>query len=256
MTSLILTEAQLLSQLPISSRVVSPSHKVFIKHPDGVWWNWANGACTGLRLQPAHDIPAGSQAYLPNELVLSCYVKHPNGNWLSVRPPSEAFAPNNAAGGHPAGQPGPGPSAAPLQILPQNTYRSGAAPVDDSVVLFNAPMSAAARGQVADATGRAFTGELAVQEKASIRFGLQYVESSGYRPRQHNLQRYGAPIMRGQLAMAIAEEVGLVLDALAAIGRPLTLPSGRRVAFDDLFLVDIRRVSRGSLQPTLAVRGA
>ncbi|KAI1792335.1 hypothetical protein LXA43DRAFT_1093860 [Ganoderma leucocontextum] len=194
-----------------------------------------------------HRISAGSRAYLPNEEP-PCYVKHRDGNWLNVIPPIEAFAQNNAAG-----QPVTGPSTPPLQILPQTAYRRGAAPVDDSLVLLNVPMSATDRGHVPDATGNAFTGELAVHEKASIRFGLSYVESSGYRPRQHNLQRASVPIMRGQLAMAIAEEVRLVMDALEEINRPLTLTNGRRVEFEDLVLVDIRRVSRGSLQPTLAV---
>ena len=44
-------------------------------------------------------------------------------------------------------------------------------------------------------------------------------------------------------------------EALEEINKPLTSPGGRPVAFEDLILVDVRRVSRGSLQPTLAVRG-
>ncbi|KAM5544953.1 hypothetical protein V8D89_001064 [Ganoderma adspersum] len=240
-TTLVLTETELLFRLPPNSRVVSPSSKVFIKHPSGTWLNWANNACTGQPLQSAHELPAGSLAYLPTESVLSCYVKHPNGSWLNVQPPREAFAPNNAA---------------PLQIIPQNTYRSGAAPVDDQVVPFNVPMSAANRGEVAEPAGHAFTGDLTVREKFSIRFGLPYVESSGYRARQHNLRRAKVPIMRRQLAMLIAEEVRLVMDALDEIGKPLTLPSGRKVTFEEIILVDIRRMSHGSLQPTLAVRGA
>ena len=86
--------------------------------------------------------------------------------------------------------------------------------------------------------------------------------------------------MRRQLAMLIAEEVRLVMvrpaactplayppatlsvltlsaqEALDEIGKPLTSSSGRRVAFEEIILVDIRRMSHGSLQPTLAVRGA
>ena len=103
--------------------------------------------------------------------------------------------------------------------------------MDDHVVPFNVPMSAAHRGQVADPIDHAFTGDLATREKASIRIGVReeivlqagrkqlipsttqllHVESSGYRARQHNLQRASVPIMRGQLAMVIAEEVRLVI---------------------------------------------
>ena len=106
------------------------------------------------------------------------------------------------------------------------------------------------------------------------------MESSGYKARQHNLQRAKVPIMRRQLAMLIAEEVRLVMvrsaacaplaypyatlsvltlsaqEALDEIGKPLTSSSGRRVTFEEIILVDIRRMSHGSLQPTLAVRGA
>ena len=108
---------------------------------------------------------------------------------------------------------------------------------------------------------------------------LPFVESSGYKARQHNLQRAKVPIMRRQLAMLIAEEVKLVMvrpfcaplaypppilsvltlsaqEALDEIGKPLTSSSGRRVTFEEIILVDIRRMSHGSLQPTLAVRGA
>ncbi|PIL33815.1 hypothetical protein GSI_04440 [Ganoderma sinense ZZ0214-1] len=243
-TTLTLTESEVLSHLPAGSRIVSPTAKVFIKHADHRWWNWVNNACTGLSLQPGHDLPKGSLAYLPNELVLSCYVKHPNGSWLNVQPPREAFSPNNAA--------------APLQIISQTPYKSGAALVDDQVVPFNVLMTAAERGEVADPAGHAFTGDLASpsREKFSIRFGLPFVESSRYKAGQHNLHRAKVPVMRRQLAMDIAKEVRRVMDALEEIHKPLALPGGRQVAFEELVLVDIQRMSHGSLQPTLAVRGA
>ena len=99
---------------------------------------------------------------------------------------------------------------------------------------------------------------------------LPFVESSGYKARQHNLQRAKVPIMRCQLAMLIAEEVKLVMvcpfctplvyppatlsvltlsaqAALDEIGRPLTSSSGRQVTFEEIILVDIRRMSHGSL---------
>lgn len=44
---------------------------------------------------------------------------------------------------------------------------------------------------------------------------------------------------------------------LAEINVPIaTRPDGRPAAFDDLILVDVRRVSDGSLQPTIALRVA
>lgn len=45
--------------------------------------------------------------------------------------------------------------------------------MDDHVVPFNVPMSAAHRGQVADPIDHAFTGDLATREKASIRIGVR-----------------------------------------------------------------------------------
>ncbi|KAM5544957.1 hypothetical protein V8D89_001068 [Ganoderma adspersum] len=117
-------------------------------------------------------------------------------------------------------------------------------------------MSTAERGHVADPEMFAYSGELVAQARATIRFGLPHEELTEYTARQHNLQRFERPIMRRHLAIAIAEELRRVLAALEESGWPLTLPNGRRVAFEDIYLIDIKRVSRGSLQPTLAVRGA
>lgn len=44
--------------------------------------------------------------------------------------------------------------------------------MNDTVVIFNAPLSSAARGDVADKDSQAFTGQLAAKEKISIRFGV------------------------------------------------------------------------------------
>ncbi|KAI1784435.1 hypothetical protein LXA43DRAFT_1066756 [Ganoderma leucocontextum] len=255
MDSQTLTEAALLSILPPGSRIVSPSAITFIKHPDGKWWNWSNNnVCTGRTLQPSHTITSGSWAHYPNEGPPR-YIKHGDGNWLryDTQAPSNSFAQSTGAG-HSADHHGAGSFAAPPQTIVQTIYHNGPVPVDDTVVPFNVPMSSAEKGQVADVAGYAFTGELAVQEKASIRFGFAFIESSEYKPKQHNLQRAGAPITRGHLAFLIAREVSVVMAALQRINRPLTSPSGRPVAFEELVLVDVRRVSRGTLQPTIAVR--
>ena len=45
--------------------------------------------------------------------------------------------------------------------------------------------------------------------------------------------------------------------ALAQINMPIARSAdGRAVSIEDLILVDVRRVSDGTLQPTIAVRGA
>ncbi|PIL32710.1 hypothetical protein GSI_04825 [Ganoderma sinense ZZ0214-1] len=247
----VLSENQLLMQLPTNSRIVSPSGKVLLKCPDGRWCNLTASGVTNAYLQAGHtgSIPAGSLAYFPNEPRRPCYVKHPDGNWLD---PSSTGGPS--AGNHLHNQPPAGPSTT-LQILPHTLYRRGPAPVDHCLVLFNVYMSEAESGQVPDLDMPAYSGELAAKEKATIRFNLlEEGAATGYKPKQCNLQRYGEPIMRGQLAQSIAEELRRLLAALDEVGRPLRSPSGRRLAFEDVILVDVRRVSQGSLQPTLATR--
>ena len=132
-----------------------------------------------MAFQSTHELPAGCLAYLPTESVLSSYVKHPNGSWLNVQPPREAFARNNVSKSTKYSEclfwfeSSRQLQVSPLQIIHQNTYRSGVAPVDDQVVPFNVPMSAANRGEVSDPAGHAFTAELTTREKVSICFGVR-----------------------------------------------------------------------------------
>ena len=56
--------------------------------------------------------------------------------------------------------------------------------MNDTVVIFNAPLSSAARGDVADKDSQAFTGQLAVKEKVSIRFGVCKYIASGAENRE------------------------------------------------------------------------
>ncbi|KAM5543991.1 hypothetical protein V8D89_002608 [Ganoderma adspersum] len=247
-------EPMFLLSLPPFSRIVTPRAFTFIKLQDGVWYNWANGAYGNAFPLDRGPFPDGSQAYTsPNE-AHATYVKR-GEHWLRTQLPNGSVRASNYSAGPSASRHGHGSSAAP-QILSQTPYHNGPVPADDLSVPFNVPMPAAENGQVGDGTRCAFTGELAVREKVSIRFGFPYIEASEYKPKQHNLQRAHVPINRGYLASLVAREVRNAMDALRRIGQPLTGPNGRPVAFEDLILVDVRRVSHGSVQPTIAVRGA
>ncbi|KAM5543995.1 hypothetical protein V8D89_002612 [Ganoderma adspersum] len=255
----ILTEATLLLRFPPGSRIISPSTITFIKHSDGNWWNWSNNQCTGRTLQTSHVISPGSKAYYPNE-GRERYAKHPDGRWLNVRtqPANGAFeSPPSMAVGHSAGHHGAAPSDTVMRVILQETYRNGLVPVNDTLVRFDVPVSSAERGDVAGKDLQAFTGELTVKEKVSIRFGFPCIGLSEYRAKQHNLKRGGSPLTRGQLAKIVAEEVKRVGNALAQIDKPIARrANGRPVALEDLILVDVRRVSDGTLQPTIALRSA
>ena len=74
--------------------------------------------------------------------------------------------------GHSASHHGRGSAGAAPQVLFQTPYHNGPVPADDRLVTFDVPMSAAENGQVKDGSRCAFSGELAVLEKVSIRFGV------------------------------------------------------------------------------------
>ncbi|PIL26950.1 hypothetical protein GSI_10088 [Ganoderma sinense ZZ0214-1] len=250
----VLTEAELLSGLQPGSRIISPSAITCIKHPDGQWWNWSNNVCTGRTLQAAHVITAGSKAYCPNE-GRERYVKHADGRWLStVTQPANGPFTLNAPAGHSSGHHA---AAGRLREVEQAIYHSGVVPITDTLVRFNVPVSSAARGDVRDKDRQAFTADLTMREKVSIRFGFPFIEASEYKARQHNLKRGGLPITRGQLAMIVADEIERAAAALRQINVHIARgANGLPVGVQDLILVDVKRVSDGSLQPTIAVRGA
>ncbi|PIL26949.1 hypothetical protein GSI_10087 [Ganoderma sinense ZZ0214-1] len=231
------TETTLLLSLPAYSRIVTPRAFTFIKFTDGVWYNWANGTY-GHAFNPlgrSGPFPDGSQAFTPNEKYPT-YVKR-GVTWLRTQPSERPFASSYQARQTVATQRGQGSSAATPHVLPQTPYHNGPVPTSDLVVKFNVSIASAENSQVEHSSRSAFSGELAVLEKVSIRFGFPCIEASDYKPKQHNLQRAHVPITRGYLASLVAREV-----------------SGRPVAFEDLLLIDVQRVSRGSLQPTIAVR--
>ncbi|KAI0694999.1 hypothetical protein C8T65DRAFT_744209 [Cerioporus squamosus] len=60
------------------------------------------------------------------------------------------------------------------------------------------------------------------------------------------------PQTRSKLAHIIAEEMQTFLTLAHSSGKPL-VHSGRQLGLDDLVLLDIQHISRGSLQPTIGV---
>ena len=75
--------------------------------------------------------------------------------------------------GHSASHHGRGSAGAAPQVLFQTPYHNGPVPADDRLVTFDVSMPAAENGQVKDGSRCAFSGELAVLEKVSFRFGVR-----------------------------------------------------------------------------------
>nr|VWO97479.1 Succinate-semialdehyde dehydrogenase (EC [Ganoderma boninense] len=143
-----------------------------------------------------------------------------------------------------------------IQILEQVEYRHGTQPVHDCLVEFHVDMPAAACGDVPDADRPAYKYDLVKKEKIVFRFGFAHINSCSYHPKQRTITRSKEKkgITRGRLAMLVAQEVKELVDALARNNTPLKAPDGRALKFEELVLVDVKRRSTASVQPTIGVR--
>ncbi|KAM5536376.1 hypothetical protein V8D89_009974 [Ganoderma adspersum] len=143
-----------------------------------------------------------------------------------------------------------------IQILEQVEYRHGPQPIHDRLVNFLVDMSSAARGAVPDADRPAYEYDLVEKEKVAIRFGFTHINSCSYRTKQRTIarSREKTGITRGRLAMLVAQEVKELVDALARNNTSLKAADGRALTFEELVLVDVRRRSTASVQPTIGVR--
>ncbi|KAI0752412.1 hypothetical protein C8Q80DRAFT_1266969 [Daedaleopsis nitida] len=137
--------------------------------------------------------------------------------------------------------------------ISQQPYKHGTPPNDVSPVRFYSRMCHAKVGFCPFPDDNAFDGHLREIEKFTIRVLLPG-QPATHKPTQRNLHRQRErgrgqklPITRGRLAFEIYEEINEILGPSG-----LLHVDGQDVPLDDLFLLDVRCVSKGSVQPTLA----
>ncbi|TBU44646.1 hypothetical protein BD309DRAFT_777760 [Dichomitus squalens] len=245
-----------LATLPLFSIVYTPNAltQQYKKLGDGYFYpkSWLSDNVFDMRLD--QDFPDGSLACLTSEELPKHFVKR-GPSWLNVNPSRSAFTPDIPFG-HRRAEIGASPvSNSSPPIIDQTPYRNGKVPTGvDAIVQFDdVPMLFAEKGDVSESTSDAFTGELASKQKVSIRFGFPKYGVCGYQEKQHNIRSAnGVGFSRGKVAALVAREVRLLLDKMQSHNCPLSF-EGKPVAFEDLVLVDVRHVSPGSIQPTIAV---
>ncbi|KAI1796784.1 hypothetical protein LXA43DRAFT_575462 [Ganoderma leucocontextum] len=96
----------------------------------------------------------------------------------------------------------------------------------------------------------AFPDFVKLSQKMSVRIHVR--DRLPFEHQATLLRRNNVGPTMGRLAMIIAREVNRFMDRERAIRNPLT-HLGRELNVDDLVLVEVRHVSRGSIQPVLGV---
>ncbi|KAI0687570.1 hypothetical protein C8Q76DRAFT_265819 [Earliella scabrosa] len=179
----------------------------------------------------ANDFPVGSVMFKEDTLI---YWKVTDG-WIIGDEVKKEDYPTYA------------PALERLFVVEQDRYQYGEIPAHAEVVSFNVPIREAEAGSVRDSDLPAFSADLAKQEKYTIRVCLP---GSSYQPKQRNRRLKHRSITREQLARDVAEEVKTAVSHLEGGLRVGDIS----IEASDLVLVDVRWVSRGSVQPTLALR--
>ncbi|KAI0718222.1 hypothetical protein C8T65DRAFT_639405 [Cerioporus squamosus] len=259
-----------LEQSPDGTEILSPRREPTQFKLYGVWYPQV------VSTDGFDPFDIGTLAVYPDGKTL--YVNAGRGQWLLVRPSPEHFSdvgnqsrPNSALGDGSTGLTSPGLGAQGIVRPPESVGKArGVREAQAHVVPLNVSLSDAKLGRVEDPNTRAFTGDFAKHQKAYVSYEViqSCLQLAGKCPltcvflgqidalNVHRKQIYiraprKGPYSRSRIAQLLARDIERAWTTAKTRGE-CPLWSGEEVGLEQVFLLDVRRVSRGGIKVALS----